>query len=157
MSVFLLSASFATYYSSSIVLLLERPQPACPGGQPRRARTEADSSIDSVVNTYLIEHCGLKPTDPNPSEPIGLVVASNCNYFSSLEFPGVVDLGLRVSKLGKSSVTYEVGFFKEGVDSVSAVGGFTHVFVHPTERRPTSMVDTMRKGLEKLYVEEAKL
>ncbi|EKD01907.1 thioesterase superfamily protein [Trichosporon asahii var. asahii CBS 8904] len=113
--------------------------------------------IDSVVNTYLIEHCGLKPTDPNPSEPIGLVVASNCNYFSSLEFPGVVDLGLRVSKLGKSSVTYEVGFFKEGVDSVSAVGGFTHVFVHPMERRPTAMVDQMRKGLEKLYVEEAKL
>lgn len=125
--------------------------------RPADPKVVADSSIDSVVNTYLIEHCGLKPTDPNPSEPIGLVVASNCNYFSSLEFPGVVDLGLRVSKLGKSSVTYEVGFFKEGVDAVSAVGGFTHVFVHPTERRPTAMVDKMRRGLEKLYVEEAKL
>lgn len=85
----------------------------------------------------------------SPSDnPIGLVVHSQCNYFSSLTFPGVVDLGLRVAKLGNSSVTYEVGFFPEGEDTPAAVGGFTHVFVHPETRRPTSMVEQMRKGLE---------
>lgn len=109
-----------------------------------------------MVNTYLIESCGLRPTDPNPTEPIGLVVSSQCNYFASLSFPDVVDLGLRVNKLGNSSVTYEVGFFASGSDSVAAVGGFTHVFVHPVERRPVAMVDTMRRGLEKLVVEEDK-
>ncbi|CAK9785247.1 Thioesterase/thiol ester dehydrase-isomerase [Cutaneotrichosporon oleaginosum] len=110
--------------------------------------------IDSVVNTYLIESCGLRPTDPNPSEPIGLVVTSSCNYFAPLTFPDVVDLGLRVNKLGNSSVTYEVGFFQQGKDTVAAVGGFTHVFVHPVERRPTAMVEQMRRGLEKLVVED---
>lgn len=123
-----------------------------------RWQWRAHTSIDSVVNTYLIESCGLRPTDPTPSDPIGLVVSSNCNYFSSLTFPDIVDLGLRVNKLGNSSVTYEVGFFAQGADSVAAVGGFTHVFVHPVERRPVAMVEGMRSGLEKLVVEgEAKL
>lgn len=114
---------------------------------------ELTCSIDSVVNTYLIEHCGLKPTDTTSKNPIGLVVSSGCNYFSSLSFPQVVDLGLRVSKLGNSSVTYEVGFFAQGSNSVAAVGGFTHVFVHPETRRPTAMADQMRAGLKELYSE----
>lgn len=66
----------------------------------------------------------------------------------------MVDLGLRVNKLGRSSVTYEVGFFAEGKDEVAAVGGFTHVFVHPVERRPVEMAKAMRAGLEKVLVEE---
>ncbi|KAJ3559645.1 hypothetical protein NM688_g216 [Phlebia brevispora] len=74
--------------------------------------------FDSVVNTYLIKHCGLAPPD---SPLIGLVVSSYCNFFSPLSFPAVLDLGLRVTKLGTSSVTYEVGVFEEGSDSVSAV------------------------------------
>lgn len=65
-----------------------------------------------------------------------------------------MDLGLRVNKLGNSSVTYEVGFFAEGEDTVAAVGGFTHVFVHPVERKPVSMVRVMREGLERLVVED---
>jgi acyl-CoA thioester hydrolase len=81
-------------------------------------------------------------------------VTSSCNYFAPLTFPDVVDLGLRVNKLGNSSVTYEVGFFPQGKDTVAAVGGFTHVFVHPVERRPTAMVETMRRGLEQLVVED---
>lgn len=63
-----------------------------------------------MVNSYLMERCALKPADPSNTDPIGLVVSSQCNYFASLSFPQVVDLGLRVSKLGNSSVTYEVGF-----------------------------------------------
>jgi acyl-CoA thioester hydrolase len=107
-----------------------------------------------VVNAYLIERCGLKPTDTASKDPIGLVVSSGCNYFSSLSFPQVVDLGLRVSKLGNSSVTYEVGFFAQGSDAVAAVGGFTHVFVDPKSRRPTAMVENMRAGLKELYSED---
>jgi acyl-CoA thioester hydrolase len=98
----------------------------------------------------LIEHCGLKPTEAASKEPIGLVVSSSCSYFSSLAFPEIVELGLRVSKLGNSSVTYEVGFFSQGSNRVAAVGGFTHVFVHPESRRPTLMTDRMREGLKDL-------
>src|SRR5436309_4167165 len=82
--------------------------------------------IDSVINAYLIEHCGLEPAT---SAQIGLVVSSYCDFFGSVAYPAVVELGLRVLKLGKSSVLYEVGIFEQGQDTVKAVGGFIHVFV----------------------------
>lgn len=116
-------------------------------------RRPSNSRIDSVVNTYLIQHCGLKPNDTASTDPIGLVVSSSCNYFAPLSFPEVVDLGVRVSKLGNSSVTYEVGFFGQGSNKVAAVGGFTHVFVDPKSRRPTAMAERMREGLMELYFE----
>ncbi|KAJ3560207.1 hypothetical protein NPX13_g9381 [Xylaria arbuscula] len=90
--------------------------------------------IDSIINTYLIEECGLRPQQIFRSEiqsglTVGLVVSSFCNYYSSVAFPSVLELGLRVTKLGTSSVTYEVGIFEEGIAPVKAVGGYTHVFV----------------------------
>ena len=105
--------------------------------------------FDSIINAYLIEHCGLSP----PTSPqIGLVVHSECDYFGSVAFPSVVDLALRVNSLGKSSVTYEVGVFQSGQDDVRAVGGFTHVFVERSRNRPapTGMPDVARQGLARL-------
>lgn len=114
-------------------------------------------SFDSIINSYLIEHCGLHP----PISPqIGLVVHSRCDYFGSVAFPSVVDLGLRVTKLGKSSVTYEVGVFERGADDVRAVGGYTHVFVDREKNRPAEngMPAKARQGLEGIYAgESAKL
>jgi acyl-CoA thioester hydrolase len=112
--------------------------------------------FDSVVNTYLIQHCALHP----PTSPhIGLVVHSHCDYFAPIEFPAVVDLALRVSKLGKSSVTYEIGVFERGHDEVKAVGEFVHVFVDRETRRPgaSGMAAELRKGLERLLQEIPKL
>ena len=71
----------------------------------------------------------------------------------------MLDLGLRVIKLGKSSVTYEIGLFERGVDEVKAVGCFTHVFVD----RDTSQVAKegmsleVRRGLERIMVRRARL
>ncbi|KAK2871664.1 hypothetical protein FQN49_002953 [Arthroderma sp. PD_2] len=119
--------------------------------------------FDSIINSYLISHCGLDPFTSRPdsstlteSSQIGLVVSSYCDYFASVAFPDVLDLGLRVVKLGKSSVTYEVGVFKKGEDAVKVVGGFTHVFVRKKDMKPTStgMSATIRKGLEILMVDE---
>lgn len=62
----------------------------------------------------------------------------------------MLDLGLRVSKLGSSSVTYEVGVFKEGEDAPNAVGGYTHVFVERQSRRSTPMAVGAHEGLTKL-------
>lgn len=131
--------------------------------------------FDSIINTYLVTHCGLNPsnTPPPPNHPpkstqIGLVVSSYCDYFSSVSFPDVLDLCLRVSKLGKSSVTYEVGVFRRerprrdgqdegGDEAVKVVGGFTHVFVEREGMRPSAGMDEgIRKGLEALVVGDGK-
>ena len=105
--------------------------------------------FDSIVNAYLIEHCG---RDPPSSDQIGLVVHSHCDFFGSVGFPAVVDLGLRVNKLGKSSVTYEIGVFERGHEDIRAVGGYTHVFVNRTTNRPSAdgMSDEVRTGLAML-------
>jgi acyl-CoA thioester hydrolase len=72
-------------------------------------------------------------------------------------YPSVVDLGLRVLKLGKSSVLYEVGIFEQGQDTVKAVGGFIHVFVEQGSRRPAKdgMDQTIRDGLQQILTNEA--
>ena len=109
--------------------------------------------FDSVVNTYLIDHCNLHP----PTSPqIGLVVHSHCDYFAPIEFPAVVDLALRVNKLGKSSVTYEIGVFEQGKDEVRVVGEFIHVFVERESRKPGTegMGEDLKGGLQKILSED---
>jgi acyl-CoA thioester hydrolase len=105
--------------------------------------------IDSIVNAYLIDKCGL---DPQSSTQVGLVVSSYCDFFGSVAYPSVLDLGLRAVKLGNSSVKYEVGVFERGQEDVRAVGGSTHVFVEQKGRRPAKdgMESEMRKGLTEL-------
>jgi len=107
--------------------------------------------FDSIVNTYLINHCSL---DPPTSKSIGLVVHSHCDYFAPLSFPSVAEVGLRVNSLGRSSVTYEIGVFEQGVEEVKAIGEFVHVFVDRDSMKPmkSGMLDTLREGLEKLMV-----
>ncbi|KAA6408473.1 MAG: Thioesterase thiol ester dehydrase-isomerase [Lasallia pustulata] len=112
--------------------------------------------FDSIVNAYLIEQCGLQPPS---SRQIGLVVHTHCDYFGSVGFPSVVDLGLRVNKLGQSSVTYEIGVFERGADEVRAVGGLIHVFVDREKNRPAAdgMSETIRHGLGLLVHDSSKL
>lgn len=83
-----------------------------------------------------------------------LAVHSHSEYFDSISFPAVAELALRVNKLGKSSVTYEIALFEKGVDKVKSVGEFVHVFVDRTTSRPSvnGMNDEMRRGLERLLV-----
>ncbi|KZV69187.1 Thioesterase/thiol ester dehydrase-isomerase [Peniophora sp. CONT] len=108
--------------------------------------------FDSVINAYLIAHCGLEPTK---SERIGLVVESHASFFAPLAFPEVLELGLRAIALGRSSVTYEVGVWKEGVEKVAAVGGYTHVFVDSESRRTSAIEGNLRVGLGRLLVDGA--
>ena len=106
--------------------------------------------FDSIVNAYLIANCDLSP---RTSDSIGLVVSSHAQFFSPLSFPDVLDLGLRVNRLGNSSVTYEVGVFREGSTEPAVVGGYTHVFVDAVSRKPSQMRDRMREGLQRLFIE----
>lgn len=106
--------------------------------------------IDSIVNTYLEERCGCKPSSSVKEDgpPIGLVISSQCTFLAPFSFPEPITLGLRVVYLGRSSVTYEVGFFSENEDKAKAVGGYTHVFVDRVSRRPIKqMSGSLRAGL----------
>ncbi|KAI1790021.1 thioesterase [Ganoderma leucocontextum] len=103
--------------------------------------------FDSIVNTYLIQHAHLSPTT---SSLIGLVVSSFSHFFSPLSFPALLDLGLRVSTLGSSSVTYEVAVFQEQSDTPSVVGGYTHVFVDRHSRKSSPIAPETRSALERL-------
>jgi acyl-CoA thioester hydrolase len=122
---------------------------------PARPRTDKNHyRFDSVVNAYLIEQCGLHPAS---SDQYGLVVHSHADYFSPIAFPAVAELGLRVNKLGGSSVTYEIGLFEKGSEEVKAVGELTHVFVQRSTGRPAAsgMDDGLRDGLEHIFVSGA--
>ena len=105
------------------------------------------SYIDSVVNQFLIEH---QLRDIQKSDSIGLVVQSQCRFFQPLSYPGRVDCGLRVTHLGNSSVSYEVGMFAEAEAAAAAIGGFTHVFVDREERRPCPLSGAVRSALQSL-------
>ena len=105
------------------------------------------SYFDTVVNQYLIEQGVL---DIEKSTVIGLVVETQCRYFESLAFPDVVHAGLRVAKLGNSSVRYEIGLFRNGETKAAAQGHFVHVYVDRASRRSTALPADMRAALEKI-------
>ena len=108
------------------------------------------SFFDTVVNTYLIEQGAL---DIAASEVIGFVVETGCHYFAPLEYPRPVEAGLRVTKIGRSSVRYEIGLFDDGSDQVAAQGHFIHVYVDRKTNRPASLPEPLRAALEPLLVE----
>jgi acyl-CoA thioester hydrolase len=105
------------------------------------------SWFDTVVNAHLIEAGVL---DIHRGETIGLVIETKCNYFAPVEFPQTVEAGLRVAKLGKSSVRYEVGLFLRGEPLTVAKGHFIHVYVDRATRRPTELPAPLKKVLEAL-------
>jgi len=107
------------------------------------------SYFDSAVNTYLIEKGGL---DIHEGDVVGFVVSSSCDYFASIAFPERIEIGLRVGKLGNSSVQYELAVFKEGVEEACAAGRFVHVFVDRASNRPVSIPEPLRSALAALQV-----
>jgi acyl-CoA thioester hydrolase len=105
------------------------------------------SWFDTVVNAHLIEQGAL---DIHHGETIGLVVETQCNYFSSIQFPQAVEAGLRVAHMGKSSVRYEVGLFVQGEPLTAARGHFIHVYVDRVTRRPAALPAKLISVLEAL-------
>lgn len=105
------------------------------------------SWFDTAVNAYLIEAGVL---DVAHGATIGLVVETQCNYFAPLTFPQNVEAGIRVAKLGASSVRYEVGLFAQGAPLTAARGHFVHVYVDRQTRRPVPLPPALKSVLEKL-------
>ena len=107
------------------------------------------SWFDTAVNAYLIEQGAL---DIHHGQTIGLVIETQCNYFAPIAFPQIVQAGIRVAKLGRSSVRYEIGLFAQGEANCAAMGHFVHVYVDKTTRRPCALPEVLRATLEPLVV-----
>jgi len=105
------------------------------------------SFFDTVVNQYLIEQ---RVLNIEKSTIIGLVVETQCQYFAPISFPDVVHAGLRVVKVGNSSVRYEIGLFRNEEKMASAQGYFIHVYVDRASRRSSALPADMRVALQKL-------
>ncbi|MDD2052835.1 acyl-CoA thioesterase [Pseudomonas putida] len=103
--------------------------------------------FDTAVNTYLIERGAL---DIHEGEVVGFVVSSACDYFASVAFPECIEVGLRVGKLGNSSVQYELAVFKAGEAEACAAGRFVHVFVERASNRPVDIPPALREALQAL-------
>jgi acyl-CoA thioester hydrolase len=104
--------------------------------------------FDTAVNAHLIENGAL---DIHNGQTIGLVVETHCNYFSPLAFPQTVQVGLRVARIGSSSVRYELGVFAQGQALSAAHGHFIHVYVDKLSRRPVSQLpEVLKQVLEQL-------
>ena len=104
------------------------------------------SYFDTVINRWLIAEAGL---DPKNGTTVGLCVESKCRFLRSIEFPNDVDAGLRVEKLGTSSVRYGVGIFQRDRDELCAIGHFVHVFVD-RDMKPKEIPAPMRVAFERL-------
>ena len=105
------------------------------------------SLFDTAVNGWLIEHGVL---DFLAGQQVGLVVETGCRYFSELAFPDRVTAGLRVTKLGVSSLRYEIGLFRNDDRLAAAEGFFVHVYVDRLTRRPARSAVALRSALERL-------
>lgn len=106
--------------------------------------------FDTAVNRFLINAGVL---DIHEGETIGLVVETGCKYYQPLAFPERLEAGLRVARLGNSSVRYEIGIFKEGAEDAAAEGHFIHVYVNRMTRRPAPLPDDFRAALKPLLTD----
>jgi acyl-CoA thioester hydrolase len=108
------------------------------------------SYFDTAVNAFLIERGVL---DIHRGDVVGFVVDSGCSYFQPLAFPDVVHAGIRVSKLGTSSVRYEIGLYRNDDALPAAFGHFVHVYVDRATNKPVPIPAATRTVLQQLQVQ----
>lgn len=105
------------------------------------------SLFDTAVNGWLIEAGAL---DLSGGKHIGLVVETGCRYFAEMAFPDVITAGIRVPRIGTSSVKYEIGLFRNEETEAAAQGFFIHVYVDRGTRKPEPISDALRNVLQKV-------
>jgi acyl-CoA thioester hydrolase len=107
------------------------------------------SYFDTVVNHILIGPCGL---DIHRSPTLALMAETGCQFRAFFAYPDDIDAGLRVGRLGTSSVRWELGLFAPGEDVARVHGFMVHVFVDRVTQRPVPMPAQMRAAMEKLVL-----
>ena len=109
------------------------------------------AAMDTVINGWMIEQGVL---DIRSGATVGLCVESGCRYLAALEYPDVLAVGLRIAKLGTSSVTWETGLLRARDDLPVAEGRFVHVFVDRASRRPVPISEPVREAMAALVVSQ---
>jgi acyl-CoA thioester hydrolase len=107
------------------------------------------SYFDTVVNEHLVNEGGL---DIRNGAIVGFVVETSCRYFKPITFPDTIEAGMRVTRLGRSSVTYEIALFKEGDSNPAAAGRFVHVWVDRRTVTPAEIPSRIREALQSLVI-----
>lgn len=105
--------------------------------------------FDTVVTDYLIRVAKL---DTDNASAVGLVVESHCNFHAPISFPTIIECGLRIGKLGTSSVRYEIGVFAKDDAAIGAHGHFIHVFADRGTMRPSPIPADVREALAALLI-----
>jgi acyl-CoA thioester hydrolase len=106
-----------------------------------------DTAINGWINTNTA-------VDPVTMPELGIVAESGCRYFGELGFPDRLAVGLAVTRLGRTSVTYRLGLFKEQEPAVAALGHWVHVYVDRSTRRPVPIPESIRSLLETACVDD---
>ncbi|MCC7105837.1 MAG: acyl-CoA thioesterase [Chloroflexi bacterium] len=105
------------------------------------------SYFDTAVNRFLQDEAGL---EPRRDQVVGLVVETSCVFKQSLVFPETVDVGVRVDRIGTTSVTYAIGIFRAGESTPAAYGRFVHVYVERATQRSAPIPAAHRAAMERL-------
>ena len=105
--------------------------------------------FDTAVNKWLIENDLL---DYKSGERVGYIVQSGCNYFSPISHPSDLEVGIRVSRIGNSSVIYEIAIFLKKNENASAQGYFTHVYVSRKTQKPFLLDTNFKLKLKSLTI-----
>jgi acyl-CoA thioester hydrolase len=98
------------------------------------------SYYDTAVTGWLLDRKFTGLT----AGPMWMVAETGCRFFSEVGFPDHLEVGLRVGRLGTSSVRWELALFREGAELASAEGLLVHVHVSRQTRRPIPIPDAMR-------------
>jgi acyl-CoA thioester hydrolase len=110
--------------------------------------------FDTAINAWITTSTRFEPVT---APWLGVVAESGCRYFAELQFPDPLTVGLAVTRLGTSSVTYRLAVFRAGEGAaavpVAAVGHWVHVYVDRATRRPTPIPEAIRSLLETARVE----
>jgi acyl-CoA thioester hydrolase len=102
--------------------------------------------FDSAINGWLITGAGV---DVMALPQLGVVAESGCRFFRELEYPHALDVGVRVERLGRSSITYALGLFAADAEEVAALGHWVHVYIDRTSRSSVPIPAAVRELLER--------
>lgn len=110
------------------------------------------SYFDTIINHYLAFYGGQDLNDKRSNSSIPYCVSSSCTFKSPLTYPQMINAGLSISKIGTSSIVYDLGIFKEGDNTASAIGNFVHVFVDIDTEKPSKIPVKIRSAAEEILV-----
>jgi acyl-CoA thioester hydrolase len=113
--------------------------------------------FDTAINGWLINSTGI---DVLAAPFIGVVAESGCRFYREIGFPRPVTVGLRVVRLGRSSVSYQLGIFAAEINAaatepVAAVGRWVHVYIDRESRRSTPIPEQLKPALQSALTESA--